>query len=235
MASLICPVRRVCDIATADDEEEENDLEEEPSPASTALRSRCLFASATSRGRSASRLRRSIEILGVDRDDIVIVAQLACLGGEAKIGYLGNRGRLVGLEAKRPLAFGLVLELQLEVLVLEVRQAELGRDVGLPDAPSRATRKFSVLPIGVLVVRGLPVTDHGHHVRKHQPGTVVLVSVEEDAQALELVSAPKDGPLFSALLCDPHGKSVAIELVLAVDLELHLNFPIRSRQWHSRE
>jgi hypothetical protein len=47
------------------------------------------------------------------RNDVVVVRELACLGGEAEV--CDGRDFEVGdLEALRPFAFGLVLELELE-------------------------------------------------------------------------------------------------------------------------
>jgi len=165
----------------------------------------------------------------------VVVAQLPRLSGEAKIGNLGDGWWLVGLEAKRPLALRLVLQLELEILVLEIGQAELGRDTRVPDTASRATCKFGVLSVRVLVVRGLAVADHGHDVGEHHAGPIVLISIEEDAEALEFVGATENGALLSALFGDPHGEAVAVESVFAMDLEFHLDFPVRSCQWHSRK
>ncbi len=228
----------ISDIAAADNHEEENNLEEEPSPAATTaaallLRGRLLSFAATRGG--LPRWLGRVEVLGVDRDDVVVVAQLTRLGAKAKVGNLGNCRRLVRLEAQGPLVLGLVLQLQLEVFVLEVGQAELGRHGRVPDAPGRAAGKLGALAIRVLVIRCLAIADHGHDVGEDNTRPVVLVRVEEDAEALKLVGAAKYGADFPALFCDPHGEAVAIELVLSMDLEFHLNLPVCRRQWHPGE
>ena len=84
----------------------------------------------------------------------------------------------------------------------------------------RAARNFVGLAIVVLVVLGLAVTVHGHDVREHCAGAVVLVGVDEDTEALEVVGVAKDRSWLRALLGEPHGKAVAVEVALTMDLEL---------------
>lgn len=74
-----------------------------------------------------------------------------------------------------------------------------------------------------LIVGGLPVAHHGHNVGERNAGAVVLVGVNEDTQALELVCRPEDRPLCGALLGEPEGEAIAMQGALAVDLELKFN------------
>lgn len=234
MAPLV--VRSPCcetSVSAAENEEEDEDLGKEPHPATALLGGRLLSSTASGGGLSSGLSR--VEVLGVDRDDVVVVAELASFSTEAKVGNLRDRRRLVGFEAERPLALALVLELQLDVLLLEISQAELGRDGGMPDAPRRAAGKFGALSIGILVVRSLAVANHSHDVGEHDARPVVLVRVEEDSQTLKEVNAAKHRAGLGALLGEPHGETVTIELVLAVNLEFHLDFPVGGRQWHSRK
>lgn len=226
VGALVAPPSRVPDVASTDRENKKHDLGEEPEPAAALLCGRLLSPAAAWR-RSAVGLC-SVQIFGVDGNDVVVVTQFARLGTEAKVGYLGYGRWLVGLEAKRPLILRLVLQLQLQVLVLEVGQAELGGDVCLPDPPRRAAGKLAILAICVLVVLLLPVADHNHDERKDNPWPVVLVCIEEDAQSLEIVSAAEYRPLLGAIFGEPHGEAVAVQLVLAMNLELDLNLPICS-------
>jgi hypothetical protein len=76
------------------------------------------------------------------------------------------------------------------------------------------------LAVVVLVVGRVSIPIHSHDVGKHGAGAVVLVCVEEEAEALELVSMAKDVSWLGALLGEPHGEAVAVEVALAVDLEL---------------
>ena len=230
-ALLLRPVRRVSNIGTSHRKEEEERLHQEPGPAALSLLTRNLLALATARG-GLGRGSGSVEVPGVDRDDVVVVAELARLGRESEVGHGRDRGRLVGLEAEDPLALVLVLQLELQVLVLEVRQLELGRHVGVPDAASRAAGELLVLAIRVLVVRGPAVAHHGHDVGEDDAGPVVLVRVEEDAEALESVLVAENGSFPPALLGEPHGESIAVQLVLSVDLELDLDFPVGCCQGH---
>lgn len=128
----------------------------------------------------------------------MVVAQLARFGAEAKVGDVGDRWGLVGLKAQQPVVFLLVLQLQLQLLVLEVRQAELGWDRSVTDSTRRATCEFLRFAVRVFVVGSLSVADHCHHVGKDCAGSVVLVGVDEDAQALEVVDAAKDRSLLRA-------------------------------------
>lgn len=72
----------------------------------------------------------------------------------------------------------------------------------------------------------MSVSKHGHDIGEDDAGAVVLVRVDENAQALELVGVAKDGSELASLLGDPHGEAIAIQLVLAMDLELDLDFPV---------
>lgn len=74
----------------------------------------------------------------------------------------------------------------------------------------RASSQLLVLPIRILVIRCLPVSNHSHHVWEDSAWTVVFVSVDEDAQALEFVNVPKHIALLCALLGDPHCHSIAV-------------------------
>jgi hypothetical protein len=55
----------------------------------------------------------------VDGDDVVVVCELAGLGGEAEVGD-GRDFEVGDFEALRPFVVGFVLELEAEVFVLEV-------------------------------------------------------------------------------------------------------------------
>lgn len=230
-ALLLRPVRRVSDIGASHGKEEEESLHQEPGPAALSLLTRHLLALAAARCRLGRR-SGSVEVPGVDRDDIVVVAKLARLGRETKVGHRRDRGRLVGLEAENPLALVLVLQLELQVLILKVRQLELGRHAGVPDTAGRAAGQLLVLAIRVLVVRGPAVAHHGHDVGEDDAGPVVLVRVEEDAETLESVLVAENRSFPPALLREPHGKSIAVERVLSVDLELDLDFPVGCCQGH---
>lgn len=75
----------------------------------------------------------------------------------------------------------------------------------------------------LLVVARLTVTPHDHHVRKRNARSIILVRVEEDSQALKLVGRPKNGALGGALLREPDGKAVSMQVPRAMKLELNLD------------
>lgn len=72
-----------------------------------------------------------VQVLGLDGDNVVVVAQFACLSGETQVGdggdcdaaILGSQAEAVG-----PGVLGLVLQVQGERLVLEVGETKLGGD-----------------------------------------------------------------------------------------------------------
>lgn len=162
----------------------------------------------------------------------MVVAQLASLSTESEVGNVGDRRRAVHLKAHRPVADSLVLELELERLVLEISQSHLGGDGRVTKAPGRATSQLRLLAVVVLVVARLSVAKHGHDVGEDNTGSVVLVCVDKDAQPFKLIRVPKDGTDLASLLRDPHGEAIAVELVLAVDLEFNLDFPVGSCKRH---
>lgn len=165
----------------------------------------------------------------------MVIVQFTRLGREAKVGN-GRQGRgLARLEAELPAALRLVLQLELQELVLEVGQLELGRDGRVAEAARRATRQLVRLAIIGLVVVCLAVADHGHNVREDHAGPVVLVRVEEDAETLELVHATEYRPDLATILRHPKCETVAIEIALPANLELDFDLPIRCRQGNPRE
>lgn len=84
----------------------------------------------------------------------------------------------------------------------------------------RASGNLVGLAIVVFVVGCVSITAHCHDVREHSAGTVVLVGIEEKTEALKLVRMAEHVSWRCALLGEPHGKAVAVEVSLSVDLEL---------------
>lgn len=76
---------------------------------------------------------RLVQVLGGEGNDVVVVGELARLGGEAQV--RDRRDLDVGDgEALGPSVLGLVLELELEGFLGEVGQARLRGDGGVADA-----------------------------------------------------------------------------------------------------
>lgn len=188
-------------------------------------------------GGGAARRRSGVgvQVVCLDRDDIVVIAQFASLSAESEVGDVGDRRRAVVVEAERPFVLVLVLQLKLQLLVLEICETKLGRDAGVTDASSGASSKLSVLAVIVLVVGLLAVAKHGHNVGEHDSGSVVLVRVDEDTKSLESVGASEYIALLSTLSRHPHSESISIELVFATKLKLHLYFPVGCSQGDTRE
>jgi hypothetical protein len=86
-----------------------------------------------------------------------------------------------------------------------------------------AAGDFVCLAVIVLIIGGLSVATHSHDVGEHGAGAVVLVCVEEDTKTLEFVRVAEDVAWLRALLGEPHGEAVAIEIPLAMDLKLEKN------------
>lgn len=74
-----------------------------------------------------------------------------------------------------------------------------------------------------LVIGSRSVTHHGHNVGERHAGAVVLVGIYEDTQTLESISRTEDRALGGALLGEPHGETIAVQVALAVNGELQLN------------
>lgn len=77
-----------------------------------------------------------------------------------------------------------------------------------------------------LVVGSLAVAHHGHDVGERSAGTVVLVRIEEDTQTLEVVRRTEDRTLSGALLGEPHGETIAVQVAGPFDLEFNLDLHI---------
>lgn len=74
-----------------------------------------------------------------------------------------------------------------------------------------------------LVVARLAITHHGHDKWKRGAGTVVLVSIEEDTKALKVIRRTKNRALCGALLGEPQGESIAVQVTLSMDFEFEFN------------
>jgi hypothetical protein len=82
-----------------------------------------------------------------------------------------------------------------------------------------ASSQFIGLAIVCLVVAGFAVAHHGHDVGEGCARAVVLVCVEENSQTLKVIRRAKNGALCRALLGEPHGEAIAVQVSLSVDLE----------------
>jgi hypothetical protein len=87
----------------------------------------------------------------------------------------------------------------------------------------RASGDLVCLAVIVLIVDSLSVAIHGHNVGEHSAWSVVLVRVEEDTETLELVRVAEYIAGLCALLGEPHGETITVEVALAMDLELKEN------------
>lgn len=104
------PVDRPAKVSTNNRTEEQNDLEEEPRPATAALLLRgtgaaAALTAAIVRGTTATAVAAErVQVLGLDGDDVVVIAQLASLGGETevrnggngKVGVVGGKAEALG-------------------------------------------------------------------------------------------------------------------------------------------
>ena len=128
------------------------------------------------------------------------------------------------------------MQFEAKELFLEVGEARFRCDLGVADTTGlgllaerwmlrikvthRASSELVRLAVVVLVVDGVAVTLHSHDVGKHCAWAVVLVGIEEKAEALKLVCVTEDVSWLGALLGEPHSEAVAVEIALSVDLEL---------------
>ena len=136
----------------------------------------------------------------------MVVAQFTGLAREAQVrdGWDSDVGLGCGEgEPVGPAVLRLVLQVESQRLVLEVRQAGLGGDRSASQTTGLillahlcvtrvlmtygTTSQFIGLAVMRLVVASLSVAHHSHHVRERGAGTVVLVGVEEDTETLEVI------------------------------------------------
>jgi hypothetical protein len=98
--------------------------------------------------------------------------------------------------------------------MLAARRPRALRKISLPPAPGRPTYRASTNLIGLAIIRliifGPPVSHHCHDIWEHDPGSIVLVCVEEDPQTLKLVFMTEDWAGHSPIFRDPHCKSIAM-------------------------
>lgn len=80
-----------------------------------------------------------------------------------------------------------------------------------------------VFAVVVFVVRDGSISHHGHYVGKYDTRSLVLVCIDKDTEAFELVGGAEDRTRGSALFGKPDGHAIAVEVALAVDLEFHFN------------
>lgn len=74
-----------------------------------------------------------------------------------------------------------------------------------------------------LIVARLPITHHGHNKRERSTGTVVLIRIEENPKTIEVVCRAKDRSLCCALLGEPQGESITVQVTISVDTEFKFN------------
>lgn len=107
-----------------------------------------------------------------------------------------------------------------------------------PDVTYRAAGNLILLPIMIFVVFDRGITHHGHDVWKHHPWSLVFVRIYEDSKTFKVVGRPEDRPGCCSLFSEPDGHSIAVEITLAVDLELdfnlHSNEPRIRAAWEER-
>jgi hypothetical protein len=228
---LLCPPCCITHIPTTKNHKEQDDLEQEPGPATTGA---ILLSARLAWFRVLLTIRARlhcislatlgiIEVLGGNHDDVVVITQLARLGRETEVRNAGNSGRLVGLEAELPGVFSFVLKLELQALILEVGETGFGRYACAPDAPGRTTHELIVLAVVGLVVDLVAISNHSHDIGEYGAWTIVFVGVEEDSETFEFVDAAEDGPRGCTLLGEPHCEAIAVQVPLSVDFEFYFN------------
>lgn len=74
-----------------------------------------------------------------------------------------------------------------------------------------------------LVVGSLAIAHHSHDIWERRAGTVVLVGVEEDSEALEVIRRSKNRTRHGALFGKPHREPITVQITLPVNLEFNLD------------
>lgn len=98
---------------------------------------------------------------------------------------------------------------------------------------NRTSSKFVGLAVIGLVIWGLAISQHCHHIREHHPGPVILVRIDEDAKPIEVIRVAKHRSGRRPLLGEPYREAVTVEVALTVDLELDFNLlrPLAGAVW----
>lgn len=143
------PVDSPSKVSTSNSTEEQDNLKQEPGPAAGVLLGSNAGITAAATGTStvlvgttaaaSAVTANGVQVLSLERDDIVVVAQLTSLGGETQVsnrrnGDVGVLG--VEVEALDPGVLGLVLKFQGERFVLEVGETGLGGNGGVTETAS---------------------------------------------------------------------------------------------------
>jgi hypothetical protein len=87
----------------------------------------------------------------------------------------------------------------------------------------RAAGDFVRFAVVVLIIRRRSVAVHGHDVGEHGAWPIVLIRVEKQSETLELVGVSEYVARLRALLGEPHGEAIAIEVSLTRNFELEFN------------
>jgi hypothetical protein len=252
LKSVSSPVgaqNRKPNISSRNNQPEQHELEQKPSPPTTAS----LFLRILIRFirilavifRCAGSTTGRVQVLGFDLDDVVVIGQLASFGGETEVGDSWEFD-VRDVEAGCPFVFFFVHELDFQGLFGEVGYAGFGGDVcvaetaclwyllvwetgeeGVEEKTYRTASEFVGLAVVGLVIGSVSITLHSHDIGKHNTRSVVLVRVEEDTQTLEFILVAKHGTLLCSVGCHPHGEAITEEVALAIDVEFNLDLPVR--------
>ena len=134
VSSSVCAEDSKTNVCASHGQTEQDKLEEEPTPATSLLLAvliRLVCVLAVVLGCTCG-TAGAVQILGLDLDDVVVVGELASLGGETEVG--DARELDTGdFEARGPFVFLLVHQLEGERLFLKVGDAGLGRGVRITE------------------------------------------------------------------------------------------------------
>lgn len=100
--------------------------------------------------------------------------------------------------------------------------------VTVKEQTHRTPTQLISFAIGVLLIFGLSVSQHRHHIGERCPWTVVLVGINEDSKPFKFIRGPEDLAALGALFGQPHGHAIAVEIVCACDGEF--DFDLRQAQ-----
>lgn len=160
-----------------------------------------------------------VQIICVDADDVVVVAQFTRFGRKSKIGYGWDSRWFESFKAEFPLILLLVLEFEFEGFVLEISEFGFSWDIRIAETPCGTAHIFLIFAIVAFVVGSVAIADHGHYVGEDSARTIVLVGVKEDTETFEFVNGAEDVALDAALFGEPHGEPITVKVALTMDLE----------------
>lgn len=87
----------------------------------------------------------------------------------------------------------------------------------------RTARQLVIFSVMILVIRDRRISQHGHHIGKYNARPLILVRINKDTQALEIIRESKHFSGCGTFFRDPNSHAVPVETTPAMNFERNLN------------